>query len=947
MDRRLKLVLLVAVSGALANVSTDTSNPSVMSYNDTVNCDFDLGLCGYTQDTDDEFDWTRRNRPTGTVDTGPPADHTTGNGTGYYMYIETSSPIKKHWSARLKSPMVDGPRSNSCLQFYYHMYGLRIGTLNVIMTKTANDVQVIWTKSGDKGNRWFQGLVDIPMMTDDFRITFEGIRGEGIYADIAIDDIKLLNESCFIGHSCDFEADRCLDQVTNDDFNWRRISGSTGSTNTGPSTDHTTGTSAGFYIYVETSAPRRPKEVAKISTPRIRTGSAACLTFWYHMYGVHVDTLNVVVNSTQGDISNKIWSKTGNRGNVWRPAEVTINDVGDDYKVIFEGIVGISFQGDIAIDDVTVADYSCTSSNNGTSNVVIGISCTFEEPEICGYTQDTSDDFNWIWQNYATGTLGTGPSSDHTLGTGLGFYVFIETSLPNKLGDTARLISPYQNSTVSSYCVEFWYHMYGPTVEELKVFLKYKGETLSNKITDLEGNFGDYWHRETVVIQPTKQFAIVFEGMAGEARFGDIAIDDVHIYEQTCPTLITTPLPPTDPPTVYDDGNCNFEDGWCDYTQEIYDDFDWSRKRGSTSSFGTGPSTDHTYNNATGYYIYIETSIQSYDARARLYSPLIAKSANSMCVQFWCHMFGNTVDFLNIYVMNRKNEYILPIDALLSVYGDHGDKWFSQQFEVKPTTDNFYIVFEGIQGKSFTGDIAIDDIQFTRSACPPTTSPPVLLESFCDFDFGYEPCGYTQETENDQFDWTLTYGETPSDGTGPTNDHTRGNELGRYIYIESSQPRRPLETAVIRSPTMDGTATVPCLQFWYHMYGMNVGTLTVFKEEPGFEPTRLWWRGGDQGNEWIEAKINIPPYSYFQVSFEASVGSQHSDIALDDIRVSPHPCGTHLATPTPAQQIGEEKCDFENGPDACGIVQLEDTDQFDWEYFDAKHHFGITDLPSK
>ena len=37
-------------------------------------------MCGYTQESDDEFDWTRLNGPTPTSGTGPVVDHTTGTG---------------------------------------------------------------------------------------------------------------------------------------------------------------------------------------------------------------------------------------------------------------------------------------------------------------------------------------------------------------------------------------------------------------------------------------------------------------------------------------------------------------------------------------------------------------------------------------------------------------------------------------------------------------------------------------------------------------------------------------------------------------------------------------------------------------------------------------------------------------------------------------------------
>ena len=41
-------------------------------------CDFEKGLCSWTQDTDDIFDWTRDSGGTSSWLTGPGRDHTTG-----------------------------------------------------------------------------------------------------------------------------------------------------------------------------------------------------------------------------------------------------------------------------------------------------------------------------------------------------------------------------------------------------------------------------------------------------------------------------------------------------------------------------------------------------------------------------------------------------------------------------------------------------------------------------------------------------------------------------------------------------------------------------------------------------------------------------------------------------------------------------------------------------
>lgn len=46
--------------------------------------------------------------------------------------------------------------------------------------------------------------------------------------------------------------------------------------------------------------------------------------------------------------------------------------------------------------------------------------CSFEDTNICGFSQLNFDDFDWTRQSMSTGSRGTGPSSDHTYGTARG-----------------------------------------------------------------------------------------------------------------------------------------------------------------------------------------------------------------------------------------------------------------------------------------------------------------------------------------------------------------------------------------------------------------------------------------------------------------------------------------------------------------------------------------------
>ena len=73
------------------------------------------------------------------------------------MYIETSSPRSYGDRAILSfSPPGLLIGNFSCLKFYYHMYGATINRLNVF-----NGNSIVFTKSGQQGNRWLYAEVNV------------------------------------------------------------------------------------------------------------------------------------------------------------------------------------------------------------------------------------------------------------------------------------------------------------------------------------------------------------------------------------------------------------------------------------------------------------------------------------------------------------------------------------------------------------------------------------------------------------------------------------------------------------------------------------------------------------------------------------------------------------------------------------------------------------------
>jgi len=81
----------------------------------------------------------------------------------------------------------------------------------------------------------------------------------------------------------------------------------------------------GYYMYIEASGNRHNGDKARLETPSYHpTQGAMCLNFWYHMYGAHINTLNVYTH-VGASLGSPVWTKRGTQGNAWKNAQVTIN----------------------------------------------------------------------------------------------------------------------------------------------------------------------------------------------------------------------------------------------------------------------------------------------------------------------------------------------------------------------------------------------------------------------------------------------------------------------------------------------------------------------------------------------------------------------------------------------------------------------------------------------
>jgi len=141
-----------------------------------------------------------------------------------------------------------------------------------------------------------------------------------------------------------------------------------------------------------------------------------------------------------------------------------------------------------------------------------------------------------------------------------------------------------------------------------------------------------------------------------------------------------------------------------------------------------------------------------------------------------------------------------------------------------------------------------------------------------------------EQDANDNGDWVLQNGGTPSFNTGPTGDHTTG--VGTYFYVEASAPNYPGMVFTSYTPTFDVSATPgKVLSFWYHMYGDAMGEFEIGVIDTSY--TLLQTISGNQGDEWHFAYFPINSTDSFKIQFKGTTGSSWtSDICLDDIKIS-------------------------------------------------------------
>ena len=82
-------------------------------------------------------------------------------------------------------------------------------------------------------------------------------------------------------------------------------------------------------MYIETSSPRVQDEVARLESGLIpNPNNQMCVTFWYHMFGDHVQDLNIYTKTLNG-LGTAKWTRSGTKLDQWYQGDFSVVPTAD------------------------------------------------------------------------------------------------------------------------------------------------------------------------------------------------------------------------------------------------------------------------------------------------------------------------------------------------------------------------------------------------------------------------------------------------------------------------------------------------------------------------------------------------------------------------------------------------------------------------------------------
>ncbi len=601
--------------------------------------------------SDDDFDWTYNSGNTPSSGTGPPS---AANGTHYY-FIEASNPNYPFKEAILESTCFDfSPYSDIQFTFQYHMNGIHTGTLSLEGKAGSGNWQTLWTKTGPQGNQWNKTVVDLSNFfgaNPAVKFRLKASTTDGWQGDIAIDDIR---------------------------------------------------------IYTVDAQGQSPIAAFEADSLVVSKGS----TVKFFDQSLHQPTS---------------WLWTFEEGN---PSSSSEQNPEITYDSAGTWDVFLKVSNTIGDDSLVKAGYILVNEDCGAELITLPYSESFETG--WGAWQNIAEDSTYItngivdtlvdWQLIDTASLTPNTGPDSALHGQ--FYIYLEStdSIDNNLGELASLSSNCIDfGNADAPAIQFGYHFFGDSNDLDSLRLEGSNNGISwDTLWTITGNQTNNW--DTAVVD-LKTFAasggtklrFTANTKPGSGDLGDIAIDDIRIYD-----LVVPPVIASFPDSIF------FTFGIDPWQQATDDDFDWTWTNEATPSSNTGP--DSAFYGS--HFIYAESSDPNYPNKtATLLSPAYdfsnVKAGGSPQLSFANHRFGGSVGSLEVFTSIDKVNWQL----ISKLEGEIvGSDWALETINLS-TTASFilekplvWFKFVATTGTNWDGDIGLDYIKLSAT---PTIQDPI------------------------------------------------------------------------------------------------------------------------------------------------------------------------------------------------------------------------------
>ncbi|CAL8317808.1 unnamed protein product [Lota lota] len=370
---------------------------------------------------------------------------------------------------------------------------------------------------------------------------------------------------------------------------------------------------------------------------------------------------------------------------------------------------------------------------------------------------------------------------------------------------------------------------------------------------------------------------------------------------------------------------CTFEEdcGWMSMATDS--SYLWEEIQRGDSPPTSGPSSDYTTGTASGRFMGVKAVTANTLRTATLTSPKMTNSSPTCRLR------------LRYFTWDAGLTGLGPVPLWASVSRENSsgllvwrpssssvNAWREADIFLGRIPAPFQINLRTQRAVGLRGDIAVDQLEFLDCALPAPSAGGggcadgmlacarggcVAQRQVCD---GTDDCGdgtdelgcegyQACDFEDHVCDWDLR-SFSPLKWTrttqinisttdllkGPGRDHSTNSVTGHFLYVTVPEGGLKADWAVFQSALLEPTnSTHPCkLVMYSHQFGPRAGGLSVLVASSSIIP--VWERGGDLGDLWVKAEVEVVANTTFQILVVAAIrDAEYGGIGVDSLRLSP------------------------------------------------------------